>query len=463
MAKGISRRRTSEGHVRSGTGSASGFGGAAAGVHAARNQATASDVFSEGLGKFLEESQKGTPKHILKGKLFEYIEAARFNRNAARTGSSTRATVTAKTKGGYHDKTDVLIDSKPFQLKASEDAIWLAKQAIRKEYDGMDVVVPSDMVDKVNQELERMGEARRVTGKLDHDGIDSAGTTSDTLGKATDEPDSFVRIETAKQIGREAIETGAYAAAAAALIGGAISALRNGIAYRKGEIDGQQALANVGKDSAFSGARGGATGVLGVGVRHGAKYLNVPIKSNVAAAVAAAAIDVGVTVYDFAQGEVSAQEAGERIGQTGCATVGGVYGGAAAGAVLGPVGAVVGSMVGYMGTAWVYQACLTILKQGQLAEEETARLEALCAESAHEWNRRRQEFETSLAGLLEDRQLALNRCLGLIEEAIEAENTDNAVQGLALLTAMTGSALKFEGFEDFKQFMEQDTGTRLVI
>ena len=38
------------------------------------------------------------------------------------------------------------------------------------------------------------------------------------------------------------------------------------------------------------------------------------MKSNVATAVVAAAAEIGVAVYDFAIGEISAEEAGERIG-----------------------------------------------------------------------------------------------------------------------------------------------------
>ena len=187
------------------------------------------------------------------------------------------------------------------------------------------------------------------------------------------------------------------------------------------------------------------------------------MKSNITTAVAAAAIDVGTTVYDFARGKISAEEAGERIGETGCSAAGGIYAGAAAGAVFGPPGAIVGSMVGYMATAWVYQSGMAILKKGRLAKEEAARLEALCDEAVQEWSRRRQEFEARMAALLEKRQIAFGRCFEMIDEALEADDTDKAVRSLARLAAMTGSALKFQGFEEFKEFMEQETDVRLVI
>ncbi len=106
---------------------------------------------------------------------------------------------------------------------------------------------------------------------------------------------------------------------------------------------------------------------------------------------------------------------------------------------------------------------MAILKKGRLAKEEAARLEALCDEAVQEWSRRRQEFEARMAALLEKRQIAFGRCFEMIDEALEADDTDKAVRSLARLAAMTGSALKFQGFEEFKEFMEQETDVRLVI
>ena len=266
-----------------------------------------------------------------------------------------------------------------------------------------------------------------------------------------------------RQIIGEVVETGVYDAVAEALLGGAISAVRNGLAYRDGSVDGRQALANVGKDAARSVVHGRSTRVLGVGVRHGAKQLGIPMKSNIATAMASALVETGVTVRAFAKGEITAEEAGERIGQTGCSAAGGIYVGAAAGSIFGPPGAVVGSMVGYMATAWIYQSCMAVLKQANLAEEEAARLEALCSEAVREWNLRRQEFDSRMAGLLEERHTAFSRCFVAIDEALESNETDNVVRGLAQLATMTGSALKFEGFEEFKELMKQETDARLVI
>lgn len=456
-------RKSEEGRRRSKVDNTSGFSGTAMGAHLARDQASASDIFSDGMKEFLREAQKKTDLDKLKGNLFERIEAAKFNRNNVAAGKGGPNAKLTADMGRPQDPRDILVGHKPFQLKASDDAKWLADQACDPKYERIDVVVPRGMAKKVNRILESRGDKKRVVEEISAGNNSSSGTTNEELGRAASNPERYAGIETAKQIGREAIETGVYAAGAAAVIGGTLSAVKNGLAYRDGKIDGEQALVNVGKDTARSGARGGATGALGVGVRHGARHLGIPMKSNIATAVAAAAVEVGVTVYDFAKDEISAEEAGERIGETGCSAAGGIYVGAAAGAVFGPPGAIIGSMVGYMATAWIYQSCMAVLKQARLAEEEADRLEALCTEAVQEWNRRRLEFESRMASFLEERQTAFNHCFAMIDEALEADETDDAVAGLALLTAMTGSALKLEGFEEFKQFMEQTADTPLVI
>ena len=48
--------------------------------------------------------------------------------------------------------------------------------------------------------------------------------------------------------------------------------------------------------------------------------MKVLSKSNVATAVAAGLIEVGVVVYDYANGTIDGREAGERLGGAACGT-----------------------------------------------------------------------------------------------------------------------------------------------
>ena len=434
----------------------------------ARPQAAATDALREGMAEFTRKGGQGTPPDQIKGFLFEHIMAAKFNRNAAAAGKAVHAKVTGSSPGGGHSPADIkLIGSsgeKLVQAKASDDPAWLARQATDPKYDGMDVVAPEDQVDIVNQKLAERGESRRVVKELQADGVSSGSMTTKELDQATANPKLYrLRME-AKQVGVEVLDAGTKGAMGGAVVGGALSAIHNVGAYLSGNVDGGTAAKNVAKDTAASAGRGAATGGLGAVVRQAGSRAGLETlkKSNVATAVASGIIDVGVAVYAFAKGEISAEEAAERIGETGCSTASGVYVGAAAGAIFGPPGAVVGSIIGYMAMSWVYQSCLAVLKRARLAEEEAARIVVLCAEATQAMDRQRRTFEAQLETWLNRREAAFGQCLAAVDRAIAQDETDDAVTALACLAGMTGSALKFKDFGEFDSFMTQSADPLVI-
>jgi len=437
------------------------FGGVAFVAELAKNVAQATDTFGEGMVAFSAKAHQTTPPDKLKGFLFEYVETAKFNRNAALSGSHARAEVAGGAKGGGHAPADIeLIGSgakKLVQLKASDNPRWLADQAVKSKYDGMDVLVPKDKADPVNRILAEKGESRRVVGELQSGQVTSGGTDKSEVNRATSNPKSYRLAMEAKQIGVEAAQTAAYAAMAAAIVGGALSTISNVRAYLAGKTDARTAAGNVAKDAAVASARGGGAGALGAVVRQfgprvGLRSLS---KSNIATAIASALIEVGSTVYAFAKGKITAEEAAERIGENGCATASGIYLGAGAGAIFGPAGAIAGSIAGYMAMSWAYQSSLALLRRAQLAEEEAARVVALCAEAAQAMEQQREVFEVRVDAWLNRREDAFRTCFAHIDKSLVEGETEAAVTELARLTAMTGKALRFKDFNDFEQFMTQ--------
>ena len=437
------------------------LGGATLAAELTKNVAAATDKFSEGMIAFGSKAQWDTRPDKLKGFLFEYIEAAKFNRNAARAGSSARAEVMGSMTGGGHALADIKLTGsgakKLVQLKVSENPRWLADEAIKPKYDGMDVLVPRDKVDEVNRILAEKGTRRKVIGELQSGQVASGGTKLSQVKWAASSPKLYRLAMEAKQVGIEAVATGAHAAAAGAVIGGAQSTISNVGAYLAGKTDVRTAATNVAKDAAASSVRAGGAGALSAVVRNlGPRAgLHSLSKSNIATAVASGLIEVGGTVYSFAKGEIPVEEAAERIGETGCATASGIYFGAGAGAIFGPVGAVVGSIAGYMVTSWAYRSSLAVLQRARLAEEDAARVVALCAEAAWAMEQQRETFEVRMDAWLNRREDAFRTCFVQIDKALVDGETDAAVTELARLTAMTGKAIRFRDFNDFEQFMTQ--------
>ena len=56
--------------------------------------------------------------------------------------------------------------------------------------------------------------------------------------------------------------TGGYAAVAGAVLGGAMSTIRNAYAYSQGRIGGKEASKNIAGDAAESGVRSGGAAML---------------------------------------------------------------------------------------------------------------------------------------------------------------------------------------------------------
>ena len=453
------------------------FAGAQVGAVApsVKAAAKATDAVSEGMVWFLEESGKNTPADQLKGNLFEHIEATRFNRRAALQGSQATARVTA-VDGRPHAPADIEIIEghavvKRVQSKVSDDPSYLSREQANPKYRGMDRLVPQDKADATRQHSERSAEgllkegdpraadyqdsSPRIEGELRHGETSSGGTTIKELEFASEHPKLFAALEEGGALAQEAHKAGLHAAGAAAVLGGAFSTFKNLAAYFKGELEVKEAAANIAEDVSKSAVRGYSTGATGTGIRYvaGKAGLSTLAKTNVATSLAASLIETGVIVYDYTKGDISAGEAAERIGRSGCSTLAGIYTGAAAGAVFGPAGAVVGSIAGYMVTTSVYQSCIAIMRNARLAEEEADRVAALCEQAVWSLDQQRESFETTLNEHLNERQARFDGYFKEIDEALGADRADDAILALSALVASCGRELRLVNFEDFDEFM----------
>lgn len=439
---------------------AAAFGGGMVAAKTAAKEAAATDMLRKQLGLFLDKANTDIPKDKLKGFLFEYIEAGKFNVDAVRKGSEFRANVTADTPTRGTDSVDIdIVNSKgkvqEIQAKTSDDPTRLAREVRDPKYAGMKKLVPQDQVEEVREKASEID--GDIIGEIKHENVSSGGTSTNELEAATEHPKLHALKQKTLQVTREGGVTGLQAAVAGSVIGGALSFVKNAYAYQQGDIDGQEAMKNVAKDTAKAGIRSGSTGVLGTVIRHGANRTGTQVleRSNVAIAVASGIIDAGGTVYRYVKGEISAEEAAERLGKTGCSNLSGIYVGAAAGAIFGPPGAVVGSIAGYMLAASVYQSCIVVIKEAQLAEKEAERVEDLCIEAAKVRITQRELFRAAMADYIGENQAAFDECFEAIDQALVTDQPIEAIHALSNLTIRFGKELKLADFEDFDEFMTE--------
>ena len=441
---------------------AAAFGGGTVAAETAATEAAATHAMSEGMEAFRMVAEKLSERSaaLRKGNLFEYIETAKFNADAARQDLAARAHVTAEIPGrGTDPRIDIEVrdgaDSvlERFQAKASDDPQYAARELSSSKYAETMKLVPRDQAADVRA---RTGDDT-VTGQLEHASASSGGTTIGELRYATDNPELYARLQESLQAARQAGVAGLQAAGAGIVLGGAISSIRNVYAYAQGDIDGRQATKNVAKDAAAAGMKSGSIGALGTVIRHGAAEVGIRslTKSTIATAVAAGVIEAGSTIYAYAKGEISAEIAAERLGDTGCSTLSGLYTGAAAGAIFGPAGAVVGSVAGYLIATAVYQSCIAVFKEARLAEEEAARVVTLCAEAVKVMDEQRSAFEAKLESALGEQQTHFEASFKAIDKALKTDTPGDTVQALSYLMAICGRELHLARFTDFDRFMTE--------
>lgn len=417
---------------------------------------------------------------ISQGNLFEYIETAKFNADAAAKGSSLKAVVTAA-NGDPHGAADILIKNRgciveEVQAKSMNRTSNLTNAVSDSKYRGMQKLVPDGEASRVRELASKRAQTgtlkaqdyhdttQNVTDKLKSGQVASEGTSYQENLWAAKNPKLYATVTEAKYVAKEASVTGANAAVAGFVISGAISGVKNGIAACQGKMTLEAAVAQTAQDATQSGLRSGVTGVGSTVIRYGATKAGIKAlaKSNVAVGVAAGVIDISASVYSFAKGEITPEELVERVGQTGTCTTYSLYAGAAAGAVFGPVGAVVGSMAGYLVAASVYQSATAIFKEARLAEAEAERVIALCEQACKAMAAERREFERLFAASFQERCAQFEACFTAIEAGLTANKPELATQSLGDFAALFGKKLQFENFEEFDEFM-MDSDQTLIL
>lgn len=434
--------------------------------------ASASDSMREGMDLFrniAKKLAKADPEKA-QGNLFEYIEAAKYNADAAYKGISAHALVTAA-EGRPHDRVDIEIRDgekilQQIQAKSSKSIPRQTYALSDPKYGKLDKLVNKGQEKRVSElanKRAQMGPYNRenyldtassVRDRISCEGASSGGTTYDEAIFAAKHPRLYSHFRETIQISKECRVAGAQAAKAGAVVGGAISVVKNCIEVYSGEKELGSAATDVIIDASRGGVKGYVTGTGGALIRNAARKIDLRLlkKSNVATAVAAGLVETGVTLYRYAKGELTAEETMKEIGQTGFSSISGIYTGAAAGLVFGPAGAVIGSFVGFIIASNAYQSSIAILQNAKLAEEEAARVEVICEEACAMIIQHREEFEKCLQEALELRHGQFNRCFKAIDSS--CGHPGKTVEELSKLAILFGKELKMARFEDFDQFMK---------
>ena len=411
------------------------------------------------------------------GNLFEYIEAAKFNADAAFKGSDVEAVVTDAI-GQPHSPVDILLQKagetiEEVQAKSYTNQHAAIQQLLEPKYDDMTKLVPSDtfrdlqnlLGDKINNSSStEMGEqyqkiSNTITDRLNTHGVHSPGTSIEETFQAAKMPNEYAANLEASYCGDEIIHTAASSMIAGAIIGGGVAALKNYYKYKAGELTETEATSKTVASSIKRAAFGGTAGALGSGIRVVSEGTLAPYAS---IAVASSLISISSIAYSYATGKIPARDAMHQMGATGVGCVSGIYGGAIFGALVGSGGAVVGSIAGYMMARLCYQGCLSIFKETHLSEDETRRISVFCHESQRLMKELRSKIKEEIFAIKKDRAEAHTALFHNLDIATETDDILLACDALASYALSLGKELQFSGFDEFDEFMRTDNN-KLII
>ena len=358
------------------------------------------------------------------------------------------------------------------------------KSIAHEKYAGMQIAIPADDVAEWKAALLRAAEATddpdqkvRFTNAASRV---RAGVRRKDLSKVIDDPKGQKSGLKRTALAKEAATAAGAAALGAGVVAGAVSTIRNGLKLYQGDITKGEATVAVATDAGISALRAGSVAVIGVGIRHAATKFGVEAfkKGGPPGVVAAAVMEVGFTVYGLAKGQISPEEAMVSLGETGCCAVAGLYAGGAAVAAFGNLGvipltaagiamplaipAILASMAAYTTVSLTYQTCIQILKVARLEQEEAERVIALAVAAEAELIAQRFAFEQAAEEYFREQQQAFGQSFAVIDQGMSAGDVAATIAGLARLAAAVGGKLRFAGYEEFEQFME-DSDIPLVL
>lgn len=470
------------------------------GNQASVNMQNATDRTIDGMDLFKKKAYqtRNVAFETAKGGLFEYIEAAKFNKNAAVNRSAAKALVTDST-GDPHAVADIIINKngkikKEYQAKFSQTSrgemdtsaatsVFEQTGARNKgwgQYDGMERLIRKQ--ENYNSEGSLLNEAKKLsktradsnsiyadkyrdvyehlTDEIEYENVSSGGTTIEEVREAYDNPVKYSQQIEHRQLAAEMKVTAINMAKANFVTTGVVSGIANMFEVFRDDRSLADALKDVGADAVKGGIRGGATGALSTTIRYkGVKAGNDLLSDSTAATVMAGGlIDGGVALYSYAKGEITAEELRDELIDTTAKATTTVFYTKAVTAILGKAVSPFIPMAVYTTASYVITCTRKILKEAKLNTEEYERLTAILEESTRTAKEYHATFREHVAMCEEAQRVMLEEFIDTFAYNMETgENYDQALHAIVRFANQTGISLQNREFNDFKQAVNSQT------
>ncbi len=425
-----------------------------------------------------------------KGNLFEYIEAAKFNVDAAVKGSRLNAYVTdiedpqasadilirdsnkvvREVQAKFSDSKHAAADSVTMQRR---DKYTGMQRLVRKENHYYDEATGKEMtllnkakeIAKNRSEIEEnvyqeqyKDTYENLTDELHHDNVTSGGTTLEEIKNAYDSPDNYSKQFEGKVVKAEMKANAANMAKASFVTTGIVSGISNMAAVLKDEKSLGEAIQAINSDAVKGAVRGATTGAVSTAIRYegvkaGSKLLSDATASTV---MAGGLIDGGVALLSYARGEINEDELKKQIVDTTAKSTITIFFSKAVTEVMGKAVNPLVPFAVYTTASYVFTATREIIKRANLEAEEHDRMTAILIES----KKQMEEYETRLKAQILSVEASQRRMMDEFLNSFNynlatGENYDEAVNAIVKLANQVGFALQHASFEDFSEAMRR--------
>lgn len=423
-----------------------------------------------------------------RGFLFEYIEVAKFNREAALKGFTARA-FTADALGDPGAAADIIIKENgktlkeiqaKFNDKASNSVFDQAggQKGHWGKYHGMDRLIRKDP--NYNEQGSMLDEAKKLakkransagihaeeyadvyehlTDETHYGTISSGGTTQEELKQAYEKPKTYAKSFEKRQITADMKITAANMAAGVAVTSGITSGVTNLFSVLNDEKALSEAVIDVSKDIIKGAARGGTTGVISTAIRYeGIKTGNKILSDSSAATILAGGmIDSGTLLWAYAKKEIDGDKLVKGLQETVVKSVSTVYFTKAVEATVGAANPFLPVAI-YTVASYVVSTTREIIENAELNAEEYNRLAGIYQASTAMLQAQQKQLLNNISSYRENQQRIMTGFLNAFEYNIQTgENYEHALYAIVNFANQAGIALQHSNFNEFKEAMNSD-------
>lgn len=398
--------------------------------------------------------------------LFDHVEVNPEGNVIARSGSQMKfigASASNPTGSGNAERALKKLQSRDFQkyidnnvkIEVPKDEYQQMIDQATKEIDSLQKQIEKASINGNDKTVETLERKIDNLNRLKKNLRPSKLTRTQSL-EAVDNPE----LSTIKSVAGISHKAGIKTAETALIIGVSASLVRNIVSMCKGEIETDEAMLNIAKDSAQSAVTGYGTGLAGSAIKgvmqnSASEYTRALAKTNIVGSIVAGTISASKTLTNYFKGEIDVTQCLEDLGEQGTGMIAfSMFTVIGQAAIPVPIaGGLIGGIVGYASSSATYGVLMDSLKDAKLAHEERVTIEKACKEYIKMIREYRAQMDKIINEYLAGTMEIFNESFSGIKDALSMDDVDLLIESANKITSSLGGDKPFETMSEFNNKM----------